>query len=292
MALCKSYLVRRKSSIAALSLPLFLLASSAAAQGEAPNPLLAARQAYNAGRFDDAIAAAEAARAQPALANAAAVVLARARLEKYRTQGGDQPDLDARADLDAAREVLKLVDESRLDARDRIEYLVALGEALYLDDPPQFGAAAEFFELALDRAGPLTPAARDIVFEWWAGALDRLAQFGAEADRRVVYERVLAGAVRYRALDDTSAVSWYWIAVAARGVQDLERAWASAVAAWIRSADLGARGPSLRQDLDRFVTDVILPERATRLAPGDPRSALPLLQAQWDEIKKKWARRP
>jgi hypothetical protein len=103
---------------------------------------------------------------------------------------------------------------------------------------------------------------------------------------------VLAGAVRYRALDDTSAVSWYWIAVAARGVQDLERAWASAVAAWIRSADLGARGPSLRQDLDRFVTDVILPERATRLAPGDPRSALPLLQAQWDEIKKKWARRP
>jgi len=250
------------------------------------NPLRTAREAYNDGRFDAAIEAAERAMAQPDLANTAAVVLARARLERYRGATG------VHADIEAAREALKSVEADALEPRDHVEYLIALGESLYFSDPPQFAGAAEFFEIAHARAATAEPGVRDAVFEWWAGALDRLAQFGAESDRVSVYRRLLEGAERERVHDDGSAVAWYWLAVASRGAGDIERAWGAAVAAWIRSADLGESGVRLRADLDRLVTQVILPERAMRLSPDDARSALPVLESQWTEIKQRWARRP
>jgi hypothetical protein len=270
-----------------LAVALLLTALPASAQMPVVGPLHQARVAYNEGRFDDAITAAEAAREVPGLANDAAVVLARARLERFRSDRGEL------ADLPAARALLKEVDPSRLAPGDHVEYLVGLGEALYLDEPPQFGAAAEFFEIALARLdAPADAASRELVFEWWAGALDRLAQFSPESDRRLVYDRLLAGAASERARDDTSPVAWYWLAVASRGHGDVERAWSQAVAAWIRTVDAGARGSRVRAELDLLVTEVILPERAVRLAPGDARSAVPWLQAEWTEIKRRWARRP
>jgi hypothetical protein len=50
-------------------------------------------------------------------------------------------------------------------------------------------------------------------------------------------------------------------------------------------------GARLRVDLDRLVTDVLLPERARQLAPNiDPRPALSFLTGQWEEFKKTWER--
>lgn len=263
---------------------LLLIVAASSAQVAVIDSLHQARVAYNERRFDDAISAAEAARSVPALANAAAVVLARARLERFR---GDQGEPE---DLSAARALLKIVDPAQLEPRDHVEYLIGLGEALYLDEPPQFGAAAEFFELALAWADGQDPAAREVVFEWWAGALDRLALFSPDADRRLAYDRLFAGAERERARDEGSVAAWYWLAVAARGTGDIDRAWSYAVAAWIRTSETGERGSRARVELDHLVTEVILPERAIRLAPGDARSALPLLQAEWDEIKRRWSR--
>jgi len=259
------------------------------AQVGASNPLADARRAYNDGRFDDAIALAETALADPATANAAAVVLARARLE--RSRAAPPGETGTAADVEAARAALKTVDAGRLTPGEHVEYLIGLGESLYLEEPPEYAAAAEFFEVALERAVAVAGGDRDVVFDWWAGALDRLAQYGPESDRRTIYERVLAGAERHRRRDDASAVAWYWMAVAARGVGDIERAWGSAVAAWIRAGALGPAGVALRQDVDRLVMQVLLPERALHRAPADARSALPMLQQQWNEIKARWRSR-
>ncbi|MEZ5319617.1 MAG: hypothetical protein R2752_19610 [Vicinamibacterales bacterium] len=260
-----------------------LLVSAGQATTTRPDPLAEARAHYNAGRFDEAAASAIEALALPGLGDVARVVLARAELERYREsrEGGS---------LDAAREALKAVHADALLPRDRVEYLVGVGEALYLDDPPRFGAAAEYFELALDAPVPQSPGERERVFEWWASALDREAQFGPAASRQAVYERIHRGALAEREAHESSAVVWYWLALSARGAGDLDRAWAHAVAGWIHGAQLGARGTQLRADLDRLVTQVILPQRARQLAAsdGDPREALAALAAQWDEIKRKW----
>jgi hypothetical protein len=76
---------------------------------------------------------------------------------------------------------------------------------------------------------------------------------------------------------------------AARGTGDLERAWGAAVAAWLRAGFFGADGASLRADLDRFVTEVLLPERAAQLAPSaDPRPTLAQLHTGWQTFKERW----
>jgi hypothetical protein len=253
-----------------------------AGQAAPPDLLTQARQRYNSQDYDEAIRLADEARRQPALANAGAVVAARARLERFRQTS--EP-----ADLEAAREALLAVDGSKLTPRDYVEYLVGQGEALYFSDPPRFSAAAEFFESALARASSADPLEREMIFEWWAGALDRQAQLGLEAERKFIYARLLEGAEEERRRFDLSAVAWYWLAVAARGVDDLERAWGVAQTGWIRAGQLGARGVALRADLNRFVEQVLLPERAKQLTPGgDPKEALLLLQQHWNDLKKNW----
>ncbi len=132
-------------------------------------------------------------------------------------------------------------------------------------------------------------AERERVFEWWAGALDRAAQFGPEADRIPIYRRLLDGADAELAHHDQSLAATYWVPVAARGAGDLERAWSAAIAAWVRSRSFGDRAAALRADLDRFVTQVLAPERARVLAPDvDAHPMLTTLLGQWDEIKKKY----
>jgi hypothetical protein len=267
---------------------LVLLAGSP--QVPARDALSSARVAYNDRRFDEAIAAATEAEKVPELADAAAVVLARAYLERYHA--GDADHRDA-ADLDRARTALKGVDAASLAARDRIEYLVGLGESLFFDEPPRYAAAAAMFESALGRADDAPADAREALFEWWAEALDREAQFVPGSDRKPLYVRILSGAERELAHSPDSAVAAYWLAAASRGSDDLERAWGAAVAGWIRAGSLGTRGVTLRADLDRLMTNVILPERARQLTPaGDAQSALTLLLQQWDDLKKKWERSP
>jgi hypothetical protein len=270
-------------------LALALLLATAAPQAPAAHDALArARTAYNEHRFDEAVAAADEARKAPELADAAAVVLARARLERYHASDADHRDA---SDLDLARDILKGVDVARLLPRDYVDYLVGLGESLFFEQPPRYGAAAEMFEAAIGRAETAASDVREPLFEWWAQARDREAQFEPEADRKPLYERILRRAEVELARDDRSVVAIYWVAAAARGAGDPERAWGAAIAGWIRAGTLGPRGVALRADLDRLVIDVILPARARQLAPaGDAQSALTLLKAQWDELKKKWER--
>ena len=53
--------------------------------------------------------------------------------------------------------------------------------------------------------------------------------------------------------DPGSPVANYWLAVAARGAGDIDGAWNSAIAAWVRSTLSPETTASLRDDLDRLV---------------------------------------
>ncbi len=231
-------------------------------------------------RYDLAIRAADEARQEPALANAATVVLARAHLERFRQTAEE-------ADLVSARAALKDVEAAQLSPRDAVELIVGFGEAAYFD--AQYGAAAEQFDLALAQADVLDADARDRLFEWWASMIDLQAQYGPEPDRQRLYGRLLDRAADELRRYERSGAAAYWLVVGARGTGDLERAWGAAQAAWMRAPLIGPRGATLRQDLDRLVTQAIIPERARQLATlGDARAAMTLLQAQWDEMRRKW----
>ena len=119
--------------------------------------LARARSLYNQRQFDDAIEAASVAQKVPATADAAAVVLARSHLERYRERANP-------SDLSAARVALGTVRVSALDTRDNIDYLMALGEALFFED--DYGAAASLFESGLDGA---VAQGRKRVRRCWSG---------------------------------------------------------------------------------------------------------------------------
>jgi len=245
-----------------------------------------ARRAYNEQRYEDASRLAEQATAIPSLAAAARVIGARAGLERFR-QTGDQTDLDT------AREALKAVDVAALSPRDQVEFAIGLGVSLYLDDrypfDDRYSAAAEQFDLALGRGDLLDDASRDRLFEWWALSVDHQAQLDPASDRRPAYERIVARAERELARSPGAASASYWLAAGARGVDDLPRAWGAAVAGWVRAGSTGTRGDALRDDLERLIVQVILPERAGQLAAGgDARATLSSLLAQWEQIKERW----
>jgi hypothetical protein len=105
--------------------------------------LAKARTFYNQRQFDAAIEAAAVAQRIPSTADSATVVLARAHLERYRERAN--PD-----DLSAARIALGTVRVSNLDSRDNIDFLMALGVALFFDD--DYGAAATLFESGIEAA--------------------------------------------------------------------------------------------------------------------------------------------
>ena len=242
------------------------------------DPLVLAHEQYNAQQYDAAIQSATEARQIAASADAAAVVLSRAHLERYRQML--DPD-----ELAAARDALTAVDKGKLSARDRLDWTIGMGELLYFDW--RFSTAAEFFDVALGQLDMLEPGARDRLMEWWAEALDQQAQLGQKMDRRSIYERILARAEETLRRDDRSTVATYWLAAAAAGADDFDRAWGAASAGWLR-ATAGPDGVKLRDDLDRLVTTVIIPQRAGHISPTDPDSAIVLLREQWEEMKRRY----
>ena len=243
-----------------------------------PTPLARARMLYNAGDYDGAIAAAMLARMQPAAADAAALVEARAHIERYR-RGAEATDLEA------AREALNAIRAAVLSPRDQVDFLVGLGQSLYFTD--LFGPAADLFDTALERGTLLADHDRVMLLDWWATALDREAQ-AAPPDRRArlnarIMERMDAELRR----DPSSAPANYWRAVSARGSGDLDTAWDAAVAAWVRAA-LGPTGSQLRTDIDRLVTEAIIPERARSRQGHEQADAAESLRSQWNLIKEQW----
>lgn len=241
----------------------------------AEHPSLAqARTLHNAADYDGAIAAAAVARADPAWTDAAALVAARSHLERYRLR------LDP-GDLIAARDALTAVRPAALSPRDHLDLLVGLGQALYLEGT--FGAAAEFFDTALSRSSILGARDRLLLLDWWATAVDREAQTLA-ADRRVsLLERMSTRMEQEIRQDPGNAVANYWLVASARGAGDAERAWRAAVAGWVRANLQPESAGTLRADLDRLVTEALIPERER-----DEPEVAAALRAEWDTLREQW----
>jgi len=275
--------------MAARILPILILAlfaaepargagASLAIAAPKPDPLVAARQFYNLGQYDQAIDAAREAALRPAVFASARLIMGRSRLERYRAT-------QAARDLDDARADLRAVDPSALDARERVELQVGLGELLFFED--RFGAAAELLGPIVDQLPPLAPEARARALEWWAAAIDRHAQSLPPAERTAALARVIGKMEEELQRDPASAPAGYWIAAASRAAGDLDRAWSAAMAGWIRATLARDRGLALRTDLDKLVTEGIIPDRA-RAAARDRRQAAAALTAEWEAFKKQW----
>ena len=253
---------------------LLLAAGSSVSAADKPDPLSDARTLYNQRQFEAAVSAAERARLTPALVHRADLIAARAYLERFRESA-------AADDLVNARDRLRRLDPLLFDARERTEFIVGLGEALYFDE--SYGAAADVFEMVLDSLGGLTTDSRERVLDWWAIAVDRDAALRHEPGRPAAYQRI-----RGRMRDELtrvpgSATAAYWLAAAARAQGDLQAAWDAAEAGWVRASLAIDRGGALRADLDRLMLVAIVPERARELSqPAD------MLRLDWESFKERW----
>ena len=268
---------RRMTSVALLTIGIVLV--FARAYGAEPPALARARALYNAADYDGAIAAAAQARTQPGAADAAALVEARAHLERYRRTSDP-------GDLAAAHDSLNAIHAFALSPRDQVDLLVGQGQSLYLGD--LFGAAAELFDAALGRGALLPGRDRLMLLDWWATALDREAQTSAPDRRSRLFERIALRAEEELQRDPGSAPANYWLAVADRGVGDLDAAWDAAVAAWVRATLDPATSQALRSDIDRLVTQALIPERARTRPARDQPDATTALRAEWESIKQQW----
>ena len=265
------------SRIGAAAVGLLLCASPA----QAADPLNEARRLYNAREYEAAARAAREALSVAGQADEAAVVLGRVQLELYRQTA--KPET-----LTGARESLRSVDPGPLTYKDRLELTIGQAEVLYLED--RFGASAELFETSLDRSAVLGTAAHARVLDWWATALDRHAQLRPADARPAIYARIITRMTAELALDEGSAPASYWLAAAARGSGDLERAWQASLAGWVRAVFAQDRGAELRADLDRLVTHAIIPERAAHLQTMDARQTEGGMLNEWTAFKAGWSR--
>ena len=170
----------------------------------------------------------------------------------------------------------------------RIELQVGLAEVLFFDD--RFGASAELIDPILEASLTLGPEAHDRALDWWASALDRYAQSQPASERAPVYARLIERMEEELRREAGSTPASYWLVAAARGAGDFERAWAAAGAAWVRAVLARDRGATLGADLDRLVTQALIPDRATRIAPRDRRQAIASMTSEWEEFKSIWTR--
>jgi hypothetical protein len=254
----------------------FCFAVSAAAQRA---DLAKARTLYNQREFDAAIEAAAIAQKTPATADAATVVLARAHLERYRERAN--PD-----DLSAARTALGTVRVSNLDARDNVDLLMALGEALFFED--DYGAAATLFESGIDAAILQGPQTGESMLEWWGSAMERHAD-GLEREPRVAaFGRLRERMSRELARNPGSAAAAYWFVVGTRGEGEPIEAWEAAVAGWVRARLAGAMSAKLRADLDKLVLEGIIPDRIRASAPDKRGQMESDLKTEWAVVKERW----
>ena len=267
-----------RAALTATILLLMMLVGHAAAA----DPLAEARRLYNQAQYEQAEKLARDVSAMPGRADAARVVLGRIRLERFRQSANPQ-------DLARARDALRMVDANALDPVDRVELTIGLAEALYLEQ--RYGAAAELFESVRQRSSLLGPAAHERVLDWWATALDRHVQGRSSEDRMAVYTRILDRMEEEVAEHPGSTAAGYWIAAAARHVGDIERAWSAALAGWLRASLADDRGAALRADLDRLVTQALIPERASKLTQkNDLKEAMAAMTTEWETFKKAWSK--
>jgi tetratricopeptide (TPR) repeat protein len=260
---------------------LMALAVVGVAPVAAADPLAEARRLYNLEQYDAAARLARDAMKVPATMESGRLVLGRIHLERFRRTADP-------VDLVQAREALKAVNASAIEKRERTELTIGLGEALFLDD--KFGAASELFERALDTSATLGSDAHERVLDWWASALERMATTRPRETREPIYARVIARMEKELAIDPTSPSGSYWLAAAARGSGNLERAWHAAIAGWVIGMLARDRGAALRADLDRLMVQGIIPDRAARLQPRDAKLAGSVMLAEWEALKAGWSK--
>lgn len=275
----------RRCRISMTAALLFALAGSpaVAAQKKADGVALA-RQAYNQGNLEEAIETARAAVADPRTSTEGRIILGRALIERFRRTA--QPE-----DLGAARTALLEASAAPLAPALRVEWLIGSAQALYFEE--QFGAAATLLGslLADPHSGQLVPGGRDRLLDWWATAEDRLAQTREASSRRAEYARLSRRLSEELERDPALGTAAYWQVVAARGEGDVDRAWELAQAAWVRAPLTPDRGAQLRADLDRIVTQALIPERARRSAGRDQEkqvSQATALRDAWESFKLRW----
>ena len=266
---------------AAIALLLMLSSSLAAAQSD----LEKARALYNAWAVRRIDRRGGELREQTAAAPSATLIAARARLERFRQK--NDPN-----DLAAARADLVSLNPRVLAPQEIIEWQIGIGTALFLDDQP--GAAAEMFTTVLPTARGRLPAAEfDKLLEWRASTLSRVAESQSGAARKESYSAMLAAVRGELERDPLSRPTAYWVVVAARGAGDFEGAWNAAFTGWIRAGSQ-PEGIKLRGDLDRFVTQTLIPERA-QARTGQRLDTLPTqveiaaLTEQWSALGKHWS---
>jgi hypothetical protein len=246
----------------------------------AESPALArARTLYNSGDYEGAIDAASVARHETQWADASTLVIARARLERYRQS------MNA-SELAEAREALQSVRAASLTPRDQVDLLIGLGQALYLGEV--YGPAADLFGTALDKGMLLTPKDRLMLLDWWATALDRDAQTRPYERRGPVYQRIGERMDLELREDPSNGVANYWQVVAARGTGDLDRAWSAAIAGWVRSTLNPMTQGQLRGDLDRVMEQALIPERARSSPSREGLDPVEMLRAEWALVKENW----
>lgn len=256
-----------------------MIATSVAPAEASRSDLARALALYNQRRFDQAIEAAEAARKSPETQDAAAVVLARAHLERYRES------VDP-TDLSAAREALGSVRAAVLEPRVRLEYLLGLGQALFLED--EFGAAAHLFSSGVAAARAVDPSLADAFIDWWGSAIERQAELSNPDVRRTQFLTLADGMRAEQSENPESAPAAYWVAAALRGAGDAMGAWNAATAGWVRARLASTRAAELRADLDKLVLQGIIPDRVRALSPADRTAAESQLRADWELIKERW----
>ena len=256
-----------------------LVTAGAASAAAAEHPsLVKARTLYNSADYDAAIQAAADARTDPEWADAAALVAARAHLERYRRAA-------QASDLEEARTALLGVRHVMLTPRDQVDLQVGMGQYLFLTDA--FGAAAEIFDTALAQAFLMSAQDRLLLLDWWANAVDRAAQAGPADQRARTFERLVVRMEEELRRDPGSPVANYWLVAGARGSGAIERAWHAAAAAWVRFGLWPEAAPTARDDLDRLVVQAIIPERA-RARADNPQDAAKTMLDEWESFKQQW----
>jgi hypothetical protein len=264
-----------RSGVAACAALLLCLGGTVAGAADEKDALARARQLYNERRFDDAVQAADEARTAPT-ADSVDLVVARAYLERFRES--EQAD-----HLTLARERLRRISPERLNESEQIEFLVGLGEELYLEGSA--GAAADLFDIVFDTTAWLPDASRERLLDWWASALDHEARPRSEIDRQPIYQRIRDRMRGELGKKPASTVASYWLSAAAASQGDHQTAWDSAMAGWVRAPLAADRGALLRGELDLLVTRQIVPQRARALAQKPD-----AVQQQWDEFKERWTK--
>jgi len=230
-----------------------LIAFACPDPASAQSSLERARALYNAGQFQEAIALAAGLEGKPATAPSASLIAARARLELFRKSADP-------SGLAAARAALASLDPQALAPQELVEWQVGLGSVLFLENQP--GPAAEIFTTVLSAARSRFNAVElEKFLEWWGMAASQAAgQLSGDARTRA-FEALRTTAALELERNPFSKPAAYWTVVAARGAGDLEGAWRAAVAGWIR-AGRQQSSRQLRTDLDTFVTQTLIPERA------------------------------